>query len=113
MLGCMATIHETVVAGIVDLLNTHFRFVTVREAFVERIKVLCERTYREFIGVFQMFVDSQVMCISVSESDFWKLNPVNTSLYANQILIELKFIGNNYVKKIIESLKELVPRMIS
>jgi hypothetical protein len=113
VLTCMTTIHEAVVDGIEEILGKHFRFIVVRQQLLEKIAAHCQSIYQQFRGTFEVFVDSQVMCISVSESDFWKLNPINTSLYANQILIELKFIGGGYVRRIIEGLKESIPRMIA
>jgi hypothetical protein len=109
----MTTIHEAVVDGIEEILGKHFRFIVVRQQLLENIAAHCQSIYQQLRGTFEVFVDSQVMCISVSESDFWKLNPINTSLYANQILIELKFIGGGYVRRIIEGLKESIPRMIA
>lgn len=48
----------------------------------------------------------------MSYSEFWKINTINTSLYANQTLVEVKYMGIGYVKRVVEGLKESIPKLV-
>ena len=60
----------------------------------------------------EIFIHSQIDYIYISDDRYWKINSVNTSLYANSTYIEIKYIGVAYLKRLAESLQEILPKMI-
>ena len=48
----------------------------------------------------------------MSDEKYWKLNTINTSLYSNSTFLEIKYVGISYIKKLGESLQEILPKIV-